>query len=193
MSSSDWCLTSRLGKSRALNYLKPAGVLTERLRPIRAQFFSTVTQRRHDSRCSEFSVAPQQIRGAATVDCTEWNLNWIQVSERHSRRTIGIFQFSFIVSEHQKADVSQTRQSAPVFHKSPKWTCWLDNDQTLSSWFTRNWFLVWQLSRSETLMMKAAKTLNVHKDEVLHIPFCTKEMTVKLQSVACVCEDWRCQ
>lgn len=129
--SSDWSLTGRLGRSRALNYLKPAGVLTERLRPIRAQFFSTVTQRRHDSRCSEFNVAPQQIkRRSSDCCCSEWHLNWIQVSEWNLRRKIWMFQFSFIVSE-QKRNIKNlmfhTHDNQLLFFTSrQKWTCWLD-------------------------------------------------------------------
>lgn len=60
VSSSDWCLTSRLGRSRALNYLKAAGVLMGEAPSNQSSvFFYTVTQRRRDSRCSEFNVAPQ--------------------------------------------------------------------------------------------------------------------------------------
>lgn len=163
---------------------------------------------------SELSFFPQSLSDAMTADVQssasrhsklEAQLNsgeWTTLEENNRNIPVQFHRLG-TKEEHQKADVSQTRQSAPAFHESPKWTCWLDNDKTLSSWFiffffffsgaTRNWLLVWQLSRSETLMMKAAKTLNVDKDEVLHIPFCTKEMTVKLQTVAYVCDDWRCQ
>lgn len=160
---------------------------------------------RRGSDQSELSFFPQSLSDAMTADVQssasrhsklEAQLNsgeWMTLEENNRNIPVQFHRLG-TKEEHQKHDNQllffTSRQNERVGLITTKH---YPADSFFFFGATRNWFLVWQLSRSETLMMKAAKTLNVDKDDVLHIPFCTKEMSVKLQSVAYVCEDWRCQ
>lgn len=163
----------------------------ERLRPIRAQFF--FTQSLSDAVTADVqSSTLRRNKLEARRPLLQWmklKLNsgeWMKLEEKNLNIPVQFYRLG-----KQKRNIKNL-----MFHKHDNQLLFFtsrrnelvglirQNDKTLSSWFifffcsfgaTRNWLLVWQLSRSETLMMKAAKTLNVNQDEVLHIAFCTKK------------------
>lgn len=101
-------VTGRLGRSRALNYLKPAGVLTQRRRPITAQLVSpTATQQMFRARRG----ATTKLRVAATVTA----VNETSLECRRGMKAEQVQPEHCTKDKHHQPDVSQTRQSAPGF------------------------------------------------------------------------------